>query len=191
MTKQERTIWQQAKQETARITDALGMPIDTGILEMVTILRLMGFTTTSSCQGHVSRFLTEPYVRVESPAGRNYAQLAQELPDATKRNPAYARLRKTAVQHTLREAQRLTGYLDEFYRDRDTDYRRSLTVRFFPPTLLNLVCLGVERMHIANSQDKREILNAARNEFAAFTEFLLVTHFGNKNATISGGQPAK
>ncbi|GHO59181.1 hypothetical protein [Ktedonobacter robiniae] len=50
----------------SRVTDRLGMPIDTDILEMVVALNALGITTTMSCGGHIDeRGFLLPWVDIE------------------------------------------------------------------------------------------------------------------------------
>ena len=46
------------------LTDVLGMPVDQGIREIVAALRLAGFSTTGSCEGHLNRALQYPWVDI-------------------------------------------------------------------------------------------------------------------------------
>lgn len=48
------------------MTDKLGMPIDKGVRELVTALRMFGVRTTMSCHGHAHRRGSYPWVRVDS-----------------------------------------------------------------------------------------------------------------------------
>jgi hypothetical protein len=154
------------------------MPIDRGIVETVTILRLMKFNTSSSCAGHVRRFMTEPYVRVQSDKAKEYAARAGWLDNPTKANPEYRRLRKKAVQLSLLEARKLISRLDNFYESRPgVPYSQRLTVRFLPPIYLDLRCQGAEMMHIGGREVKREVMARAQAEMREFAEHLKTIYF--------------
>jgi len=50
--------------EIAKVTDALGKPIDPGIRHAVQMLARCGFTTTSSCEGHVTHGAPTPWIHI-------------------------------------------------------------------------------------------------------------------------------
>ncbi|RAQ94635.1 hypothetical protein [Thermogemmatispora tikiterensis] len=56
--------WQEACEALARLTDALGTPIDPGIVETVVLLNLLGFPTVQSCEGHLDHGPPYPWVTV-------------------------------------------------------------------------------------------------------------------------------
>lgn len=48
-------VWQETREEVARMVDKLDEPVDEGIKEGVVALRVNGFETNASCEGHVDR----------------------------------------------------------------------------------------------------------------------------------------
>lgn len=57
---------QEVQQEVDELVDGLGRPIDAGIKKIVSVLRLIGFHTTASCEGHMDRGLPYPWVQINN-----------------------------------------------------------------------------------------------------------------------------
>jgi hypothetical protein len=60
--------WESAKQDVDRIVDKLGKRIDEKIKPLVLGLRVFGFETTGSCEGHREYARSYPWIEVESRA---------------------------------------------------------------------------------------------------------------------------
>ncbi|GER84439.1 hypothetical protein KTAU_30750 [Thermogemmatispora aurantia] len=72
--------WQQACDALAQLTDALGTPIDPGIVETVVLLILLGFPTVPSCEGHLDHGTPYPWVTVVDRAlQRRFLQQWQQV----------------------------------------------------------------------------------------------------------------
>jgi hypothetical protein len=56
----------QAKEQVNQLVDGLNKPIDEGIKRVVAALRLVGFHTTASCEGHMNWGLPYPWVQVNN-----------------------------------------------------------------------------------------------------------------------------
>ncbi len=63
---QKQVLWQKEKEIVDRITDRLGLEIDTGIKDTVIALRLLGINTTSSHEGKIDRYPVT-YIDIKSP----------------------------------------------------------------------------------------------------------------------------
>jgi hypothetical protein len=168
-------MWREFRAQTIAMIDKLGMPIDRGIVDTVTILRLLGFHTTGSCGGHIRRTTSGPYVIFESPKAHRYATMARELHDV--HDSKYITLRNKANRLRALDLNRLSAYLDEFYRDRHLDYRSHLIVQSMPMTLNILKCHGAEIALVVDSATKRDIVKKNQAEIAAFTEYLKARYF--------------
>ena len=70
--------WARASTGIDGITDALGMPIEKGIRDTVIALRLLGFPTSGSCEGHVGRGCSSPWVDVLAASPALYRWKGQE-----------------------------------------------------------------------------------------------------------------
>lgn len=135
MTEGQQRQWHEALALTRQLKDGLGMPVDEGIVETVAILRLLGFTTTGSCAGHLERVTGGPYVTFESPEAIGLAAEARSLGKlATEVNPRHNELRREATRHSMRELGRLVPHLETFYAGREVPYVRRLIIRTFPMT---------------------------------------------------------
>lgn len=155
--------------ETSRIEDKRGFPVDDGIKATVTILRLLGFRTTSSCEGHVDRVLTEPYVRFEAPGARRFCEQG---------------MREKAARAALLEAQKLWAHLDDFYSQHPISFNRHLTVQFLPPLYTHLRCLGSERTAMVDNQDRTSIIEKSQMEMKTFTEYLKSHYFFREKESV-------
>ena len=72
----------EARKQVIRLTDKLGNPIDPGILDLVTVLRLLGINTTGSCEGHLGRFTSGPYIMFQSPLAKKLCDEIWEETDS-------------------------------------------------------------------------------------------------------------
>lgn len=110
--------WLQAKEETLLLVDKLGMPVDKGIVETVTVLRLLGLNTSGSCAGHFNRITSGPYVMFQSvQAIECLAELQTD--NIEKTSPAYRVARKKIIRFSVLEMNKLLPYVESFYKDRD------------------------------------------------------------------------
>jgi len=66
ITELEQQPWQDMEKEVGSWVDGLGMPIDPGIKDTVIALNLLGFKTRASCEGHIDRGLSYPWIDFET-----------------------------------------------------------------------------------------------------------------------------
>lgn len=57
--------WYETVERFSRVTDKLGKKIDTGILETVTALNMLGVCTKQSCEGHLEWGLPYPWIDIQ------------------------------------------------------------------------------------------------------------------------------
>lgn len=57
-------VWEETKDELLKMTDALGMPIDSGIFDTIVGLNANGYDTSASCEGHLDWGLPYPWVEI-------------------------------------------------------------------------------------------------------------------------------
>jgi hypothetical protein len=180
-TKAPADIWQAELEQTRQLTDALGMPVDPGIEHVVTVLRLMGFQTSMSCEGHLNWGLVSPWVDIAV-------------------NPSVARLR-TGQQASTRAAlveashadvdrarQSFEGLLGDFYRNRRVDPAFRLTTTEIlesrddgQPELaigFRVACAASHLLNDDNLVGRIRSLSTGKREMQAFTDFLVEHHLG-------------
>jgi hypothetical protein len=168
-------IWNKEKQAVLALTDKLGTPVDRGIVETVTALRLLGLHTVGSCAGHISRSgSTGPFVLFKSPQTIELELLAKHIPPA---DPQYKQLRLRATKLNAKELPKLLPHLDAFYQNRHVPYAQRLIVQSFGPTAHRLTCQGSELMYSAGRNERRTLLRRHQLEMRTFTEFLKSIYF--------------
>lgn len=97
--------WSEALVATSRITDKLGKHVDAGIVSLVAALRMLGFPTSGSCEGHIDRGRGYPFVDIYAPSPIACATFA----DLTAAEKDFVRAQ--AIAHRVR----MLHLLDEFY----------------------------------------------------------------------------
>jgi hypothetical protein len=163
--------FREARQGASKLIDKLGRPIDPGILDTVTALRMLGVNTTSSCEGHAGRFTGGPYVLF---ASSELGELREKYREHTDRTSAeYKDWFRQASALNMREVQKVLELLDGFYAERMTPHSQRLIVRCFGPTPAKLMCQDADLAHIVGKDEQRDILLRNQHEMDAFTSYLL------------------
>ncbi len=101
--------WNEVAAYMAKITDKLGMPIDSGIFDCIIALNVLGIPTSQSCEGHLDHGLAYPWISLGlriRPYGTEYD--------------------KEETIKSLRIASKVLEYLAEFYSNRQVPYHRML-----------------------------------------------------------------
>lgn len=171
-----------------RITDGHGTAVDKAIREPVAALRLLGFPTSQSCEGHLERALPYPWVDVgEYPSGgeldrmsrmssseiaawRESALLASDLEERIRRGEVEEqRLLDTNERYRLR----LLTVLDQFYARRVGAHRyRLLMDGHCQFGTFRLQSVGAETANLMNQEGKEGALHRFRKEMPDFGEYL-------------------
>lgn len=96
---------QNARQEIDQIADKLGLGIENGIKETVSVLRAMNFSTSSSCAGHTENDkYSPPYIEFYSPAPLGWKD---------------DKMKKVLwKQENIKQVAKLEQFLNEFYINR-------------------------------------------------------------------------
>lgn len=169
------------------VTDALGLPLDSGVKRTVAALRLMGFETSGSCEGHLDRGTPTPWIDLAIPSSMTAARTAARLRERIKETEDWwSDPEAQALHGQLREKrrpeqganrlmeERLRARLEAFNRGRQT----------VPEERLEISTLGANKeIRLASSYGhdlhpeiqgaRRLVLNArGQAELAAFTDFL-------------------
>lgn len=164
-----------ARQESKRLVDGLGMPLDDGIVDSVAILRLMGINTTASCWGHDDNVSGGPYVMFYAAESKPLELQYRQVGDP--RDPVFHQLRDQAVLLNLRERQKLLPSLDLFYRERLTPFGTRLIITSFGPEASRLQCQTAELAPALTEPERRNLLSSHQREMRAFTDFLISQFF--------------
>lgn len=176
--------WKQVATEFNKITDKLGLPIDAGILDTVIALNLFNVNTTQSCEGHIDRAIAAPWVDIQAPETDELKQLRVRAKqtwttiDAAQKAgkpdedlaPLYQnlhRLNAEVKRPQLKEIQKVTRLLAEFYQNRQVPYERILTIHGY-----RLESQGVPFQEIISPEERRKKLLEYQEEMKAFTAFL-------------------
>lgn len=165
--------WEEAEQELRALAAAEGTQIDPAVSDLVVALRLLGFTTIGSCEGHLEPDedgeRREPYVAIRPRLARRFifgdgpggvSRLWVDPREATGRDRAYLTALAWRVNRPV--ALRLRYYLDEF---------SSTALSGASMLRVKASWRGV-RLEPATSIDDAESLAAAQAELRAFGEFL-------------------
>jgi hypothetical protein len=163
--------WRDMLKRAKSIRDGLGMPIDKPIIEIVVILRLLGFNTTGSCSGHIRRITSGPYVNIQSVKSLDYTERALKITDTD--SDEYRRLRRRADYYRAQDLQRLVAYLSDFYAyELPHGYSSHLIIQSMPTSWNILKCQGAEIARIGDIKTKTEIVRENQGEMARFAEYL-------------------
>lgn len=158
--KSERELaWEQKLREVEGFVDASGRGMDEGIKETVAALNLLGLETSASCEGDVDEGIPVPWVRVEAPnepterfSGENeaFVLVARKygVPvESVKRGEVmdyYWEAVRACVDNgeteeflewrgkNQRLMQKTSGFLEEFYQDRDVPSNIRLIIDELP-----------------------------------------------------------
>jgi hypothetical protein len=164
-----------ARTETMQLVDRLGMPLDEGIADTVTVMRLLGINTTASCWGHLDRVTGGPYVIFSSPEAKPLELQYRQAGDP--HDPLFHRIRDQAVGLNLRERQKLLVHLDAFYRERLTSYGTRLVIMPIGPEGSQLQCQNAELANILSQTDRRHMVQSHQAEMTTFTKFLIQAYY--------------
>jgi hypothetical protein len=178
-------LWQKMHGELIQITDGLGKPPDSGIMETIVGLNVLGITTRQSCEGHTNWGTGAPWVDVEA-TGTHIAELEREALAAWEKatnldrehapeeelDKVFAEAnqarRRVQVEH-LRVAQHVVSLLDEFYKTRQVLFDQRLVMTY---GATRLESQGAAFQTLADPELKQQKLLEYQDEMNAFTEFV-------------------
>jgi len=162
--------WQETLRALDTIVDRLGMPIDERIKETVAALKCMGFETEASCEGHLERGVKAPWVDF-SPFSEDRKKVLREQIQQSEREEDRKELRRKARIEMLAGVERLTHFLDDFYRGKETSFTTRLVLRFHPDSA-RLYSQGAELQELYPPDQRSQKLEEYQKEMADFTAFL-------------------
>lgn len=145
--------------------DNLGLGVDEGIKETVTVLLSLGLPTSSSCFGHTEEnSFSPPYVEICAKAPIGWKD------DKDKQ--------KEWKEENIKNANKLISYLDAFYKLRDVTSDSRLTLHnigIFGGFRLeaNGTYLKAEELDLKTKEDIFKKIKQYQEEMTAFTAFLV------------------
>lgn len=148
-------IWDAEKVIVDSITDRLGMPIDSGIKETVIVLRLLGFKTSQSCEGHSDRALPFPWVMIDCDERSQSVTGAADI--------------------------RMAEYLEEFYQTHTAAKWARLSMRHFKDgfRLASYIGRAAKKFRESGMLHEYEVMQKnCQREMWHFTDFLKGKFFG-------------
>jgi hypothetical protein len=156
--------WEQKREEVDHLADGLGNPIDEDIKESVVALRAHEFPTYASCDGHGS---SGPWIQVEALAPEDWRESEAKQKEWQREN--------------LRQRDRITELLNEFYRERQTpsDIRLALE-RHGIFGAFRIQSAGAEAIGDLSLSERQEKYRLYKKEMDDFTEFLRMKFFNGE-----------
>jgi len=167
--------WQDTLRALDGVVDKLGMPIDAHIKETVAALKCTGFETSGSCEGHLDRGVKAPWVDL-SFFSEERRKLLKEQVQQSDREEDQREIRRAARRKMLAEVERLTRFLDDFYRGKEVGFTSRLVLHFGPDSI-RLYSQGAELQDIYPPEQRSEKLKEYQKEMADFTAFLKQSFF--------------
>lgn len=198
-------IWEQKLKELDEVTDGVVLGLDKHIKEVVADFNVNGFNTGQSCEGHTEQGFGAPWIRTEAPdqpeersvnerkiyekVARKYAVPyedvkrdinhkawleAVKLCDKQDETPEYMAWKGQGRR--LRE--KIKKFADEFYKDRDVDFKTKIRIPKISATGKIFIHNGgrdynpVENMKEKQKNGLEERLVKYREEMQAFGDFL-------------------
>ena len=163
-------VWDQELERVRQLKDSLGMPVDPGIEDLVTVLRLLGFDTVASCQGHADRVTGGPYVMVQSKQAQLVFGEQQKLADSS--GETARTLLKKARDLNTREGHRLELLLDRYYESRAVTWGKVLEVRSVGYVVNRLCFVHAESDQLFGGDLNAKRLRLRQDEMKRFATFL-------------------
>lgn len=158
--------WKQALEEVNTIADRLGMGVDKRIKTTVAALRVHGFPTTASCEGHpdIEHGLDYPWIDVYFSGPEMVDGMTEE---------ARVKLQRECRIAKLPYLQRLIQLLDEFYSTRKTHYDALLLPSPFGIFGgFRLHSMGADIMELLDKAERMKKHKEYVHEMNSFGEFL-------------------
>ncbi len=149
--------WEKQRAVVERITDGLGRRVDNGIKECVIALRMYGFPTSASCEGHLASHT--PWVEIYAPEPQGRAKKKEKEHMWRREN--------------LKERKRMLEILKEFYQRRKVPLDTMLYLErlgIFGGFIIQ--SMGAETIEMFPREKRKKKIREYRKEMDDFTRFL-------------------
>lgn len=178
--------WLETAQRLEGATDALGTPIDKGIMEAVIALNVLGVMTDSSCEGHLDRGYAAPWIdfhavgiealrKQASDANRKLREAEEQQSSSetisTLTTEVYRLAREENVAY-YRGAWRVYQALEAFYLKHHVPYDQQLYLHNDSFGNSRLQPNGIDYQPQRSSAMQAEKLVLYQQEMRAFAAFL-------------------
>jgi hypothetical protein len=183
--KKKQARWDEMAAEVVKVTDGLGLEIDSGIKDTVIALRLLGFDTDGSCEGHSDRGVCGPWVGLTSKEIEALEPEREKIfKEAWRHEEEYLDFDKEGGKRVreidaekLKVQARAMELITEFYQQRRVPYDVMIVV---DPTINGRIqCMGTEVAEILPTKEKKVKLKQYQAEMADFTQFLKDKYFNS------------
>lgn len=170
--------WEKKMTEVNEITDSLGKGVDEKIKESVTAFLIHGFTTSGSCEGHIhegggeKHGLPYPWVEVYAPEPEGWREAEGDRKE---------QLEQEWRIKNFEQQRKMMGFLEEFYRDRETPFDARLTFdRIGTFGGFRVQSFGARITAILTPEEQKQKLALYQKEMEDFTKFLKDKHFSKE-----------
>lgn len=187
MSNDKKNQFDKAREQFSKSTDTLGQPIDTGILETVVILNLIGLNTSQSCEGHESWGNSFPWVDIKPVEDEKYLEAKEHLKNLTSKlmqsdphDPKTDELSQKRLEAevkyqkpTLDIARDIITLLSKFYGiNQSVSYENQIYVNYSGASL-RLQSHGSVYQSTLSHSERNSKLKEFQDEMHNFTEFLI------------------
>jgi hypothetical protein len=163
--------WNRITAELASASDRLGKPIDSAILPTVVALRMIGFQTNASCEGHLDHGIKAPWIEVGS-VSDDLARRALSGPSTEESSPHIKSVEELqAIEAVYNERSRLIDLLDKFYSHRQCSAQARLIV-MFRLGQCRMISQGYGIQDGLPVETQSTMLDTYRTEMKEFTDWL-------------------
>lgn len=177
--------WSEMAADVDKTIDALGIPVEEGIKDTVIALRLLGFETDGSCEGHSDRGVCGPWVGLTSKEIEALEPEREKIfKEAWRHEEEYLDFDKEGGKRVreidaekLKVQARAMEVVAESYQERRVPYDAMIIVD--PSINGRIQCMGTEVADILPPKEKAAKLKQYQAEMAAFTQFLKDKYFNS------------
>lgn len=178
--------WIEAARQLEQAVDALGTPIDTGIMDVVIALNVLGVVTNSSCEGHLHYGHAAPWVdfhaegtevirRQASEANRKFREAEEQGASRALLDQLDEEMFRLAREENVayyRGSWKVHQALEAFYQQRHVAYDQQLYLHNDSFGNSRLQPNGIDYQPQRSAEDQAEKLVVYQQEMQAFAHFL-------------------
>ena len=170
---EQEAMWEKTLMKVNEIGDSLGRGIDEKIKKSVAAFLIHGFSTSGSCEGHITEESEEEH-------GLPYPWIEIYAPEPEKWKESKEKQYKWIVEN-LKQQQKMMGFLEEFYKERKTPFDARLTFRGIGAYGgFRVQSFGAEMYPILTLEEQKQKLKLYRKEMDDFAIFLKDKYFSKK-----------